>query len=79
MLGGNIAKWLLHSRFHRLSTYASTRAVFSVDVDNCGTKRAVKCHLVLDGQSKHSETNGKNAKNVMLLFIQSECINKSRA
>ena len=27
--------------FHRLSTYTSTRAVFSVDVDNCGTKRAV--------------------------------------
>jgi len=68
-----MAKWLLHPHFH------STRAVFSMDVDNCATKRAVKCRLVLDGQSKHSEPNGKNARNVSLLFIQNEYINKPRA
>jgi hypothetical protein len=41
-----MAKWVLHSHFHRLSTYA-----FSVVVDNCAKKCAVKCHLVLDGQT----------------------------
>jgi len=41
-----MAKWVLDSHFHRLSTYA-----FSLDVDNCAKKRAVKFHLVLDGQA----------------------------
>lgn len=34
VLGENMARWLLHSHSHRLSTYLSTRAVFSEDVDN---------------------------------------------
>lgn len=59
------------THFHRLSTYASTRTVFSMDIDNCGTQRVVKCHLVLDGQSKHSEPNSKNTRNVFLIFMQS--------
>jgi len=76
LLRGNIAKWLLHPHFHRLSTYVNTRAVFSVDIDNCATTRAVKCHLVLDGQNKHSEPKGKNTRNVLLLFIISLELNR---
>ena len=57
----------------------STRTVFIVYVDICPTIRAVKCHLHLDRQSKQSEPNGKNTRNVLLLFIKSEYINKPRA
>jgi hypothetical protein len=56
------------THFHRVPTYANTRYVISVDVDNCSTQRAVKCHLVLDGLNKHSEPNVKNARNVLLKF-----------